>query len=127
MSKAWKDRERQAARFWGAERNVGSGCDFRLRGSRSDSVHDVLYLEVKLRAKFATWTLWRETKARAEVEGKVPVVMLAEKFREGQLIVVHTADLDELLRQRWRARFGAIALEKLDGLQPSQQVAGGRG
>ncbi len=117
MSKAWKARETQAARFFGVERQPGSGCDFRLRGSRSDTTHDVLYIEEKFRKAFAVFTLWRDTREKARREGKVPVVMLAEKFRPGQLLVVHMADLDAVFLQRWRARFGAIGLEKLRALE----------
>lgn len=97
MGKAWKARERQVARFFGAERNPLSGGNG--KHTRSDSLSDALFIETKLRAKHTAVTLWDKTKAQAEREGKTPVVCLAEKHRPGFWIMVHADNLAEIVEE----------------------------
>jgi hypothetical protein len=87
----WKRRERDAARFFGAERQPLSGSGGRPTGS--DSTHDRLYLECKTRASSAVRNLWEQTRDRARKERKTPVLMLFDKGKPGALIVVHQDDL----------------------------------
>ena len=47
--KAWKNRERLVARFFGGVRNALSGINSKV--THSDVVHDSLFIECKLRAK----------------------------------------------------------------------------
>jgi hypothetical protein len=96
---AWKARERTAARLFGAERQVGSGSLGREDRSRSDSTHDRLFLETKLRARCAVRTLYDATRELAKKEDKLPVLALASKGRPGLLIVVHSDDLDSFARE----------------------------
>jgi hypothetical protein len=70
-----------------------------------------VWIECKLRASWAIFTLWRETKAKAakvkrELQGghKVPVLLLAEKGKPGHLIVVHEDDLSEVAAEYLAAR-----------------------
>lgn len=100
--KAWKARERQAAAYLGAKRNVLSGSAGRDDRGRSDSTHDRVFMETKHYARHAAWTLWRNTKELAKREGKYPVLMLAEKGKAGFLVVVHTDDLDAIIAERAR-------------------------
>lgn len=101
---AWKGRERQSARFFGAERTPLSGGNS--RHTRSDSLHKRLFIEQKLRAKHATCTLFQETKALAKKEKKIPVITLAEKRKPGFLICVHSSNFEEVAR---------LYLEMIDG------------
>ncbi len=89
----WQRREREAARLFGAERQPGSGsCGFADQ-TRSDSTHDTLYIETKLRASSSVRTLWEKTAALARCEAKTPVLMLYAKGKTGGLVVVHELHL----------------------------------
>jgi hypothetical protein len=89
----WKRRERDAARLFGAARQPGSGSCGDPERSRSDSTHDRLYIETKLRATSSVRTLWEKTAALARREGKSPVVMLYTKGKVGGLVVCHEMHL----------------------------------
>jgi hypothetical protein len=89
----WKRREREAARMFGAERQPGSGSCGVPDRSRSDSTHDRLYIETKLRASSSVRTLWEKTAALARRERKTPLLMLYAKGKVGGLIVCHEMHL----------------------------------
>jgi hypothetical protein len=89
----WKRRERDAARMFGAERQPLSGSGGRADLTRSDSTHDRLFIECKLRASSAVRNLWERTRDFAQVEGKTPVLVLYAKGKTGGLIVIHQDDL----------------------------------
>lgn len=89
----WKRRERDAARMFGARRQPGSGSCGHPDRSRSDSTHDRLFIETKLRASSSVRTLWEKTAALAMAEGRTPVVMLYSKGKTGALVVVHEMHL----------------------------------
>lgn len=95
---AWKRGESRTARYFGAERTPLSGGNSKI--TRSDSLHKKLYLEVKMRVKHSVVTLWDDTKRKAKKEGKIPVVCLKEKGREGAWLVVHSNDLDKIVKER---------------------------
>jgi hypothetical protein len=90
---AWKARERQAAGLFGAKRNRCSGSSGRPDCSRSDSTHDRLFIETKLRPSHAAVTLLDETRELARREGETPVVALATKGRPGVVLVLRAEDL----------------------------------
>lgn len=98
----WKAIERKAARFFGAERNPLSGGNG--KHSRSDSLHAVLFLEVKYRKSHSAVTLWRSTAEKAKEEGKLPVVCLAEKGKAGFWTLCHCDDLTAVANQRTIAK-----------------------
>lgn len=56
------------------------------------------------RPSCAVHTLFDETRALAALEGKVPVLTLAEKGSRGFLIVVNPADLPRVLAEYTAAR-----------------------
>jgi hypothetical protein len=89
----WKRRERNAARLFGAERQPGSGSCGLPDRSRSDSTHDRLYIETKLRATSSVRTLWEKTSDLARREGKTPLLMLYTKGKVGGLVVCHEMHL----------------------------------
>ena len=74
--KAWKNRERLVARFFGGVRNALSGINSKV--THSDVVHDNLFIECKLRAKHSAVKLWDDTKVLADKEKKTPVIALCE-------------------------------------------------
>lgn len=93
----WKQRERSAAAIFGTRRQRCSGSSGIEGQTRSDSVHPRLFLEHKLRAAHAVLTLWRDTKVLAHKEGKDPVVILSEKGKHGQWLLVHEADMPSIV------------------------------
>ena len=90
---SWKRRERDAAGLFGAQRQVLSGSCGRGERGRSDTTHERLYVESKLRASSSVRSLWEKTRDLARRERKVPVVALYDKRKPGALIVVHENDL----------------------------------
>ena len=111
---AWKERERQVARWFGAERTVGSGSDAKYgRTSASDSTHKKLYVETKHRVKYAVVTLWDSVKGKARQEKKVPVIALAERGRPGFWLVMHCGDAEAVLWERLEAVYGTAKVKRL--------------
>jgi hypothetical protein len=93
----WKRRERQSAKLFGARRQPLSGSSGRDDRTRSDSTHDRLFIETKLRATCSVRTLFERTKVSARKEGKIPVLALASKGKRGCLFVVDSSDLPALV------------------------------
>ena len=67
--KTWKARERQVARYFNTNRTPLSGGAS--RHTRSDSLHDELFVECKLRKKYSVISLWNETNEMAKKENKI--------------------------------------------------------
>jgi hypothetical protein len=88
----WKRFEAASAAQFGARRNVLSGSAGRADRDPSDSTHERLHIEAKLRAKHALFRTWDKAKKAAR-GGKIPVVCLKEKHRSGFLVCVHIEDL----------------------------------
>jgi hypothetical protein len=103
----WKKAERKIARFFGSERNQGSGSGGPNRGnsedSKSDSTHNKLYIEAKYKKKHTAITLWDDTKTKAKKEKKIPVTALCEHGRPGFWLVIHSSDLIAIARERYKA------------------------
>src|SRR5262249_4517307 len=93
----WKRRERSSAALFGARRQPLSGSGGRDDFTASDSNHEQLFIEMKLRASWSVRTLFDRTRILARKEGKVPVLALASKRRPGCLLVVDSVDLPALL------------------------------
>jgi hypothetical protein len=93
----WKRRECQSAQLFGARRHPLSGGSGRDDLTRSDSTHERIFLETKLRASWSVRTLFDRTKTLASKEQKTPVLALASKGRRGCLLVVDSVDLPALL------------------------------
>lgn len=94
MSKNWKNVERRVAAKAGSERTPLSGGNSKI--TRSDSLHERLFIETKYRKKHAVIALWDRTKILADKEGKIPVVALAERGRKGFWWLIHVDDLDRV-------------------------------
>ncbi len=96
---SWKRRERDAAGLFGAQRQALSGSSDRDDRTRSDSTHDRLFIETKLRAYWSVRGLWKQTADLARREKKTPVVVLFSKGKRGGLIVVHQDDLAAFVKE----------------------------
>ena len=95
--KAWKNRERLVAKFFGGLRNALSGINSKV--THSDVIHDNLFIECKLRAKHTAIKLWDDTKSLADKEKKTPVIALCEKNRPGFWIMVHSDDFEKVSKE----------------------------
>ncbi len=110
-SSTWKRAESSAAALFGARRRPLSGSSNRDDIDGDDTLHPRLWIESKLRASHAVWSLWRLVKATAAkrpYQGghKTPVLVLREKCKPGMLIVVHSGDLAEVCIEWLAARSG---------------------
>lgn len=117
---AWKQRERKAARAFGAQRTVGSGSLGREDRTSSDSTHERLFIETKLRKRHTVVALWDNTAKLAKKERKVPVVMLAEHNRQGLWVMCKLTDLPLVT-----AEYAAAQLERLKDLPGQTNFIGG--
>ena len=99
MSKStWKAIERKVAKFFGVGRNPLSGGNG--KHTRSDTLHPVLFVEVKYRPTHSAVTLWRQTSVKAKEEKKIPVVVLSEKGKTGFWVMCHSSDLIAVAQER---------------------------
>lgn len=87
----WKKFERRVAAFFGTKRKPLSGGNS--GGSRSDSQHERLFIECKLRAKSPVHRLFAEVETMAAKEGKTPMLALQEKHHPGWLLVCRPEDI----------------------------------
>ena len=92
--RTWKKRESNVADFFQGQRTPLSGGNSKV--TRSDVIHDDLFIECKLKKKHSVISLWDATKKLAVKEGKTPVIALCEKERPGFWIMVHSSDLEKL-------------------------------
>jgi len=93
----WKARERKVAREFGTERTPLSGGGS--RHTRSDSLHEKIYMEQKLRQVHSAVTLWRDTKKKADAEKKVPMCVLVEKGKQGYWLLCHSTDFKKIVEE----------------------------
>lgn len=102
----WKRFERIVASFFGTKRTPLSGGNS--GHTRSDTLHPDLFIEAKFREKHTIYTLFEDTKAKAKIEKKIPLVVLKEKGKAGFLIVCEMKDLCTL------AELKNLVVNKLD-------------
>ena len=101
--KTWKARERAVAKFFGAKgRTPLSGGNS--GHTRSDTLHNMLFIEHKHSVRHAITNLWDKTKKMALKEKKIPVVTLSVKGRKGFWVLIHSADLTATANQRLLAK-----------------------
>ena len=92
--KTWKARERKVASYFNTNRTPLSGGSS--RHTRSDSLHDKLFVECKLRKRHSVVSLLDETNEMAKQESKTPVIALCESGRPGFWVMVHSDDLEKV-------------------------------
>lgn len=91
----WKSFERLVAKFFGTKRVPLSGSNSG-HNTNSDSMHDTLYIECKVREKFALWSLFEDTESKAKNESKLPIVAIKQKGSKGYLLVMRPEDLQKI-------------------------------
>ena len=96
--RTWKKRESNVAEFFKGQRTPLSGGNSKV--TRADVIHDELFIECKLKKKHSVVSLWDETKKLADKEGKTPVIALCEKERPGFWIMLHSSDLNKVIKNR---------------------------
>lgn len=92
---SWKHLERVVAEFFGTKRVPLSGSNSG-HGTNSDSLHDKLYIECKLRGKISLWSLFEDTEKKARQENKIPVVAIKQKGSRGYLLVMRPLDVKKI-------------------------------
>ena len=98
VRRTWKKRESNVASFFQGKRTPLSGGNSKI--TRSDVIHEELFIECKLKKKHSVISLWDETAELAKKEGKTPVIALCEKQRPGFWIMVHSNDLEKLKKDK---------------------------
>jgi hypothetical protein len=104
----WKKQERRVADYFGSRRNPLSGINS--AHSASDSLHERLFIECKLRANVPVIRIWEDAKKDAVKEGKTPIVCLSEKNKKGFWVLIHSEDLKKVHEE----------LQKLEGMEIPQ-------
>lgn len=93
----WKRGESKVARFFGTERTPLSGGNSKI--TRSDILHEKLFVEVKHLSKMAVWKLFEGVKEKAIKERKKPVLALKQKGKAGFIICIHSKDFNQILKR----------------------------
>jgi hypothetical protein len=94
----WKAFERKVASMFSTRRVPLSGSNSG-HGTNSDSLHERVYIECKVRASFSLWELYEDTKAKAKVEKKVPIVAIKKKGAKGCLFLIAPEDMKLLVHE----------------------------
>ena len=96
-SSTWKALERKVAKLLGGVRNPLSGGSG--RHTRGDVIHPTLYVECKLRQKLSIWAWYKDTAEKAKVEHKTPILVIKEKSKKGELVVLNINDFVVLTKK----------------------------
>lgn len=96
--KNWKRLEKKIAQMRGTSRTPLSGGNSRI--TRSDTLDETFFIECKYRSKSSVWSLYDELEALAKKEGKVPVLVVKEKGKHGELFIVKDDYLEEFI-ENW--------------------------
>jgi hypothetical protein len=95
--KTWKKVERRIAKFFGTVRTPLSGRSS--RHTKSDSLHDSLFIEVKHRKRIPFLATFKETSKSAKEEGKTPLVVIVEKGSTIPLVICNLHDLPKVAKE----------------------------
>lgn len=112
--KVWKAFERTVAKFFTSTRTPLSGGNG--KQTRSDTLHDELFVECKYSAKSALYSLYQETSIKAKVEEKIPIICTKKKGTDGFLITIHSSDFESVCRVARSNTSGSECLEGMPGL-----------
>lgn len=116
-NKAWKSRERQVAGFFGCLRNRLSGSSGREDVTTSDTTHEHLYIECKMRQKHFAQELYEDCKAKCKGtdKGKTPVVALITNGKPGFLVCIHSSDIKKFAHLYLAEEWGTDCYDKEEG------------
>ena len=90
--RTWQRFEAAVAALFGTKRVPLSGSNSG-HNTHSDSMHPDIYIECKLRESFSIWRLFDDTSKKA---GKIPLVAIKEKNKQGCLFIISPDNLKEL-------------------------------
>lgn len=89
----WKGMERKVACILGGRRNPLSGAN---SGEPGDVRHPEFVVECKLRAKLVLTGWFEKVAQEAKAEGKKPLLVLKEKGKHGEYVVIRLDDFAKL-------------------------------
>jgi len=96
-NKTWKQVERNVAKKIGGVRNSLSGKNSKI--TSGDVIHDIFYIEVKHRKKIPFYAEFKKTMKKAKNEGKIPMVVIHEKFSRNYIVMIDINNLGTLLNE----------------------------
>lgn len=97
--RTWVKAESFAASLFGAKRRPLSGSANRPDLDNDDAIHPRVFVESKLRAAWQVWSLYRKAKALARKAGKVTVLVLREKHKQGAIVAFHSDDFPRVVTE----------------------------
>ena len=90
----WKSGERRIAKLFGVKRTPLSGGNS--RHTRSDSLHEKLFIEVKHSKKYPKEVLVNKTFKEAKNEAKIPLLVFLKLNSPEPLVLCKLKDLKEI-------------------------------
>jgi len=90
----WKKGERKISRMFGTERTPLSGINS--RQTFSDSLSKYLYIEIKHQKKIPADNLWQDTKRKAKIENKIPLIVFIKKNHKNPIILCNLRDIKKI-------------------------------
>lgn len=120
--KAWKRRERNVCRRFGAERKPVSGRQHDKDGD--DGEHPVLHVQNKHRKRHAVVKVWDQNHIQALKKDKVTLVTLTEHNRPGCWYVIKDTDLHAVYEQLRIAEHQRMAehLQQIGVIEPLKET-----
>lgn len=91
----WKAVERKVAKLLKGRRNPLSGGSS--GHTRGDVIHRDFYVEIKYRKRWAIWKIWEDTRLKARAEDKLPLVVIKQKGKHGELVLLSLQDFVKLV------------------------------
>lgn len=91
----WKQFERDVADEFGTKRVPLSGSNSG-HNTNSDSLHQDLYIECKVRQSVWLHTLYNDTETKAKLENKIPLVAIKQKGKRGYLLAFKPEYLEKI-------------------------------
>ncbi len=96
MDKLWKRTERRIAKELGGQRNSLSGSNSKV--TSGDVIHDRFYVEIKERKRIPFYKVIEETIKNAKQENKIPLIVIHEKGRKNDLVILRLRDFKEVIK-----------------------------
>jgi len=99
--RTWQKLEERVCAKFGGRRTPLSGSNSQ-HGTSADCINCIsnpnLYIEIKLRAKFALHSFFYDAEKQAKKEYKIPVLVTHEKSRHGELVTLRLDDFLLLIK-----------------------------
>jgi len=90
----WKNFERTVAKNFGTERTALSGGNSKI--TRSDTMHDKLFIECKMRKSFSGIALYKNIEIQAKKEKLIPVLILRQKDTNTEHLLFKSNDIEDV-------------------------------